>query len=264
MFEDEYEFDYDRIVEDTDELYDHAEYADYSDEPDDEYDYDYTNEREYDAYYHNVMDELDYEQPFSSGGRNLVGQVFYIKHLALSFLSQYVRIVPSIFIMTNILNESVQDVRRTDDGKYIQGSSHICHVLNHKERNKIIVRAVCKLRKIQDSFDSIACCGVSGLMVVPQIAELLNKHIVVVRKGEKCYSEFRTEGVAPFRYIIVDDLICSGSTVKHIKRVLHDEYPRSVCQGVYCYLPNETAYRDDESGNKLCQRDLGISLLNLS
>ena len=62
MFENEYEFDYDRIVEDTDELY---EYADYSDEPEeDEYDYDYTNEREYDCYYHNVMDELDNEQPF--------------------------------------------------------------------------------------------------------------------------------------------------------------------------------------------------------
>ncbi len=55
MFENEYEFDYDRIVEDTDELYD---YADYSDEPD--YD-DYQNEKEYDCYYHNVMDELDNE-----------------------------------------------------------------------------------------------------------------------------------------------------------------------------------------------------------
>jgi len=58
MFENEYEFDYDRVVEDSEELY---EYADYSDEPDDEYDYDYINEREYDCYYHNVMDELDNE-----------------------------------------------------------------------------------------------------------------------------------------------------------------------------------------------------------
>ncbi len=56
MFENEYEFDYDRVAEDSEELY---EYADYSDEPDDEYDYDYTNEREYDCYYHNVIDELD-------------------------------------------------------------------------------------------------------------------------------------------------------------------------------------------------------------
>ena len=156
----------------------------------------------------------------------------------------------------------IEEVRKTDSG-IIQGASHICHVLNHKIRTKIIIKAVCDLRKITDSFDSIACCGVSGLMVVPQIAELLNKNIVVVRKGEKCYSEFRTEGVAPFRYIILDDLICSGSTVKHIKRVIKDEYSRSKCVGVYCYLPNECAYRDDEEGSKLCQRDLGIPLLNI-
>ena len=55
MFEDAYEFDYDRVVEDTDELYDEDFYSD------DEYDFDYANEREYDCYYHNVMDELDNE-----------------------------------------------------------------------------------------------------------------------------------------------------------------------------------------------------------
>ena len=162
----------------------------------------------------------------------------------------------------NVLNMPTEDVRKTDSG-IIQGASHTCHVLNHKTRNKIIIQAVCKLRKISDSFDSIACCGVSGLMVVPQIAELLNKNIVVVRKGEQCYSEFRTEGVAPFQYIILDDLICSGSTVKHIKRILKDEYPRSKCVGAYCYLPNETAYKDNHEGSLLCQKDLGIPLLNI-
>ena len=163
----------------------------------------------------------------------------------------------------NVLDMPVEDVRKTVDGKYIQGASHTCHVLNHKERNKIIIKAVCDLRRIADSFDSIACCGVSGLLVVAQVAELLNKNIIVVRKGEKCYSEFRTEGVAPFRYIILDDLICSGGTVRYIKKVLKDEYSRSSCIGVYCYLPNECAYRADEEGSKLCKRDLGVQLLNL-
>ena len=52
-----YEFDYDRVAEDADELYD---YANYSDEP--EYDdVDNTNHREYNCYYHDVMDELDNE-----------------------------------------------------------------------------------------------------------------------------------------------------------------------------------------------------------
>jgi adenine/guanine phosphoribosyltransferase-like PRPP-binding protein len=163
----------------------------------------------------------------------------------------------------NVFNQSIEDTRKTADGKYIQGASHTCHVLNHKIRNKIIIQAVTKLRKISTDFDSIACCGVSGLMVVPQISELLNKHIVIVRKGEKCYSEFRTEGVAPFRYIILDDLICSGNTVKHIKKVLKDEYPRSNCIGVYCYLPDECAYRPNKEGSQLCEKDLGMPLLNL-
>jgi adenine/guanine phosphoribosyltransferase-like PRPP-binding protein len=165
--------------------------------------------------------------------------------------------------MTNILNQQIEDVRKTSDGKYIQGASHTCHVLNHKTRNKIIIKAVCDLRKIANTFDSIACCGVSGLLVVAQIAELLDKNIVIVRKGEKCYSEFKTEGVSPFQYIIVDDLICSGSTVEHIKKEIKYEYQRSYCVGVYCYLPHESAYGNDEKASRLCKRDLGIPLLNI-
>ena len=83
----------------------------------------------------------------------------------------------------NIMNSSIEDVRLTNGG-VIQGASHTCHVLNHKERNRIIIKAVCDLRKISNDFDSIACCGVSGLMVVPQIAELLNKNILIIRKNE--------------------------------------------------------------------------------
>lgn len=164
----------------------------------------------------------------------------------------------------NILNQPMEDVRKTSDGNFIQGSCHTCHVLNHKYRNKIIIKSVCALRKISEDFDSIACCGVSGLLVVSQVAELLDKHIVIVRKkDDNCYSKYSTEGVAPFRYIILDDLICSGNTVKHIKRTLKKEYPRSMCVGAYCYLPEETGYSADKEGSKLCEKELGIRLLNI-
>lgn len=149
------------------------------------------------------------------------------------------------------------------DGKVIQGCSHTSLILNHKVRNKIIIKAVCDLRRIKDEFDTIVCCGISGLMVVPQIAELLDKHILVVRKNEKCYSEFRMEGVAPFRYVVVDDLVCSGGTVKRIKNLIKEDHPRARCIGVYCYIPEECAYRPDKEGSKLCERDLGMPLLNI-
>lgn len=63
MYDKTYEFDYDKIVEDTDELYD---YANYSDEPDYEAHWfrnnkQKINEHAYDCYYHDVMDELDTE-----------------------------------------------------------------------------------------------------------------------------------------------------------------------------------------------------------
>jgi orotate phosphoribosyltransferase len=161
------------------------------------------------------------------------------------------------------LNEmQIEEVRNTDGG-IIQGASHTSHVLNHKIRNKIIIKAVCDLRKIKNEFDSIACCGISGLMVVPQIAELLNKNILIIRKNEKRYSEFRTEGVAPLHYVVIDDLICSGTTINHITSIIKDEYSRARCIGVYCYLPEECGYSADAQGSKLCERDLGMPLLNL-
>lgn len=161
----------------------------------------------------------------------------------------------------NTMTQELDEFRRTNDGKVIQGASHTCRVLNHKNRNKIIIKAVCDLRKISDQFDSIVCCGVSGLMVVPQIAEILDKHIVVIRKyGERCYSEFPMEGVTPFRYVIVDDLVCSGSTIKHINNTIYEDCPRSRCVGVYCYIPEECAYTEDTM--KIFERDFRTLLLN--
>lgn len=163
--------------------------------------------------------------------------------------------------MDNVLQNTVEDVRHTPDGKFIQGASHTCRVINHKSRNKIIIKAICDLRKIKDSFDTIACCGISGLMVVPQIAELLDKNILVVRKDERRYSEFLMEGVAPYRYVIVDDLVCSGRTIRYIKNTIYEDNPRAKCVGVYCYIPDECAYVGDE-GIKLFHRDFGTTLLN--
>lgn len=158
-------------------------------------------------------------------------------------------------------SNDIDEFRVTDSGKIIQGASHTCRVLNHKNRNKIIIKAVCDLRKIKDNFDSIVCCGISGLMVVPQIAELLDKHIVVIRKpDEKCYSEFPMEGVTPFRYVIVDDLVCSGSTIKHIKNTIYEDCPKARCVGVYCYIPDECAYTAETA--KLFERDFRTLLLN--
>jgi hypothetical protein len=48
----EYEYDYDRLADDADDLLEDEDYTD------DSYDYDYINEREFDCYYHTLNDEL--------------------------------------------------------------------------------------------------------------------------------------------------------------------------------------------------------------
>ena len=64
----------------------------------------------------------------------------------------------------------------------------------YKYRNKIIMGCTYsyhEYRKLDIKYDGSydACCGASGLMVVvPQIAELLNKNIILVRKHTDGYS----------------------------------------------------------------------------
>lgn len=158
----------------------------------------------------------------------------------------------------NVLEQQLDEYRRNDDGSIIQGAAHTSRILNHKYRNKIIINTYSYLNKLDIYYDSIACCGTSGLMVVPQIAELLNKNIIVVRKKKDGYSDFMVEGAATNLYIIIDDLICSGGTVKHIIKNIRRETPRSKCVGVYCYMPEESSYRNCP---EYCKRDLGIPYL---
>jgi orotate phosphoribosyltransferase len=158
----------------------------------------------------------------------------------------------------NVLQQKLDDHRRTDDGRVIQGASHTSRLLNHKYRNKIIMQTYVDLRNKDLEFDAIACCGISGLMVVPQIAELLKKNILVIRKDLNGYSNFNIEGPYTNRYIIIDDLICSGNTVKTIMKAIKSEFHKPKCLGIYCYMPEESAYRNKP---ELCKRDLGIDYL---
>jgi len=160
--------------------------------------------------------------------------------------------------MNTALSE-LEDFRRTENGRVIQGASHTSRILNHKYRNQIIIKAFSDLRKLDIHYDAIACCGVSGLMVVPQIAELLKKNIVIVRKNEERYSDFIVEGCSTNYYIIVDDLVCSGNTAKYIMSNIKEETPFSKCVGIYSYMPEECGYRTDSS---YCKTELGIPYLN--
>ena len=149
--------------------------------------------------------------------------------------------------------------RRTDDGNWLQGCDHTTLLLNPRTKNRIINQSCEDLYENGVYFDSIACCGISGLLVAPIVAEKIKKNLIIVRKkNDTRYSPFQYEGVVPKRYIIIDDLICSGKTVNHIIETIQEDCPNAKCVGIYCFMKDKCAYRLDAS---LCKKELGIEYL---
>lgn len=149
--------------------------------------------------------------------------------------------------------------RRTSDGKWIQGCEHTSIILNHKIRKNIVAKCVESLSKIKNQFDTICCCGISGLLVSPYVAEKLDKNLLIIRKEQESrYSPFQYEGVIPSKFVILDDLICSGETVSCILNTIKEECPSAECVGIYCYLKNKCSYAQYPDS---CYKQLGIKYL---
>lgn len=121
-------------------------------------------------------------------------------------------------------------------GHSIQCASHLRQALEPHMRRDLI-KSLVRILKHHD-FDSIACRGLSGLLVAPTVAMMMDKTLLVIRKqDEDCHSWRAVEGDAnALRYVIIDDLICSGDTVKAILRAMERERIDAKCIGVIQYL----------------------------
>jgi orotate phosphoribosyltransferase-like protein len=112
------------------------------------------------------------------------------------------------------------------------------------------------LRPHRKNFDSIAFRGVSGALVAPILAHKLKKHLISVRKNthdSHVMSNYKVEGnVASQSYIIVDDFICSGNTIKTIVNEVMEWQERygyeGKCYAVVCYRAGK---HDNYSWNKI-------------
>lgn len=74
-------------------------------------------------------------------------------------------------------------------------------------------------------FDTIVFRGVSGMLVGPIVAHRLRKEVIVVRKSTTDYTHSHREAeghVGAKRYIVLDDFISSGQTVKTIIKAVED------------------------------------------
>lgn len=87
-------------------------------------------------------------------------------------------------------------------------------------------------------YEAIAFTGLSGAVLSSALAMKFNKLLYCVRKsGENRHSDYEVEGPSNgLRYIIVDDLINSGDTVRRINaKVAEHTSKQAVCVGIYLY-----------------------------
>ena len=87
-------------------------------------------------------------------------------------------------------------------------------------------------------FDAIAFTGVSGAAMAFPLSFALGIPLLCVRKGgENSHSPYKVEGdYAARRYVIVDDFISTGNTMRRIQEDLENEIAGTpVLVGIYLY-----------------------------
>ena len=102
-------------------------------------------------------------------------------------------------------------------------------------RTEIINRTIKYLKGIK--FNSVVVSGASGLAIGPIIAYKLRKNLVIIRKPkEKTHSDDMVEGQLGKSYIIIDDFIDTGATIRRILRTIAKDGQWAKCVGVYTYM----------------------------
>lgn len=99
----------------------------------------------------------------------------------------------------------------------VECATYMRRILDLHMRRAAVYNAIGLLRKHRGEFDCIAFRGMSGALLAAPVASALGKNLILVRKDEKRHSMYRVEGVrSKTRYIIVDDFVSTGDTVRAI------------------------------------------------
>lgn len=122
--------------------------------------------------------------------------------------------------------------------------------------SKLVVHHLARLIKVRKmNFDTIVFRGMSGALIAPTIAHKLNKNLLLVRKkDEGRHSTYEIEGFTNIKkFIIIDDIICSGNTVAQIfKSLSAKDIDPTKCQSLVLYnsdrmdFTREIEYRNKE------------------
>lgn len=122
-------------------------------------------------------------------------------------------------------------------------TSYLGRVYNVSEFAKIVEHAIMLAKQAmrETRYDTIAFTGTSGAAVSYILSNELAVPLLCVRKPNDG-SHFqngangRLEGnIAASRYLIVDDFICGGNTIRDIQEEIKNHIPKAECVGFLLY-----------------------------
>jgi len=114
-------------------------------------------------------------------------------------------------------------------------SGYLLNVLNTSILKRIVENTSEFITSQNIDFDSIAARGLSGTLVSSPVCIAINKNLVVVRKGESSHGYSVEAAVCPERYIIIDDFLDTGATIKAIIDRISSTHHEAKCVGVVLY-----------------------------
>lgn len=121
--------------------------------------------------------------------------------------------------------------RDTHQPNYSSVSYHLKRFIKPAQAKVIVKKCIKLLSKME--FDAIAFRGLSGALIAPTIAMEMGKELIAVRKTKGDHSTYMVEGDRAARtYVIVDDFIGTGSTVRTMLNQIKEYAPGAECIGV--------------------------------
>jgi adenine/guanine phosphoribosyltransferase-like PRPP-binding protein len=124
---------------------------------------------------------------------------------------------------------------------------------------EVVDYSVDSLRDVD--FNTLVFRGFSGALVGPVVALELGKRWALIRKPhDRTHSCYLVEGEVFGDYVIIDDFIETGDTIKAIRDIVEQRYAVS-CKGVVLYR-EDWFPRHLDDGKKMWEEIIHLPILN--
>lgn len=100
---------------------------------------------------------------------------------------------------------------------------------------KTAIKSIRTFKK-KNEFDAIAFTGTSGAALAYPISASLKIPLICVRKDDGNHFEEEIEGcITATNYIVIDDFISTGKTMRRVRASITNKIPKSNLIGIFLY-----------------------------